>query len=227
MLLASLFVLSSYTLLYFSKRLLLSYVAYSLFGIGLGIGYLPPIRNTCRFFEKKKGLVTGIIVTGFGISAVFMNLLINFTVNPNNKEKNSEGFYPEEVYRNVQTYILYTIIIFGSISVLSILLSQPYKDQNTLKEIKQGLSIEHSSSDQLMVDVKVSDLEDEKSLPTYTPKIKVTSLIFSWTSFHLFCLAFCIYCKLSNNKISYMNSLSLLRIQYNQILYWKEYRVCQ
>ncbi len=207
---SSSFVLSSYTLLYFSKSLILSYFAYALFGIGLGLGYLPPIRNTCRFFEKKKGFVTGIIVTGFGISSVFMNLLINFTVNPNNIDKYKSGFYPEEVYKNVPTYILYTIIIFSVVSIISIFLSQPYKEQNTLKEIKQGLSIDHSSADQLIIDIKVSDIEetDKENEHKYVKKVKITSLIFSSTSFHLFGLAFCIYCKYIFNK----NIISLLNI---------------
>lgn len=40
-------------------------------GIGVGIGYVGPIRNLLRWFNDKKGLAAGIAVAGFGLAKVF------------------------------------------------------------------------------------------------------------------------------------------------------------
>lgn len=50
-------------------------------GIGLGIGYLTPVKTLMLWFEKQKGLATGISIMGFGlakaISTPFMELIQN------------------------------------------------------------------------------------------------------------------------------------------------------
>jgi len=50
-------------------------------GIGLGIGYLTPVKNLMLWFSDKKGLATGISIMGFGlakaIATPFMELIQN------------------------------------------------------------------------------------------------------------------------------------------------------
>ncbi len=53
-------------------------------GIGLGLGYVTPVATALKWFPDKKGLVTGMVVMGFGLGALVMSkliapLLINFT----------------------------------------------------------------------------------------------------------------------------------------------------
>lgn len=44
-------------------------------GIGLGLGYVPPVTTLMRWFADRKGLATGLAVGGFGLGA----LLASFT----------------------------------------------------------------------------------------------------------------------------------------------------
>lgn len=45
------------------------YVFYgAIMGIGLGIGYLTPVKTLMLWFEKNKGLATGISIMGFGLA---------------------------------------------------------------------------------------------------------------------------------------------------------------
>ena len=37
-------------------------------GIGLGTGYLSPVKTLMLWFEDKKGLATGLAVAGFGLA---------------------------------------------------------------------------------------------------------------------------------------------------------------
>jgi OFA family oxalate/formate antiporter-like MFS transporter len=45
-------------------------------GIGLGLGYVTPVATSAKWFPDKKGLVTGMVVMGFGLGALFMSKLI-------------------------------------------------------------------------------------------------------------------------------------------------------
>ena len=45
-------------------------------GIGLGLGYVTPITTAAKWFPDKKGLVTGMVVMGFGLGAVLMSKVI-------------------------------------------------------------------------------------------------------------------------------------------------------
>lgn len=45
------------------------YVCYgAIMGIGLGVGYLSPVKTLMLWFEKNKGLATGISIMGFGLA---------------------------------------------------------------------------------------------------------------------------------------------------------------
>lgn len=50
-------------------------------GIGLGTGYLSPVKTLMLWFKDKKGLATGLAVAGFGaakaIASPIMQSLLN------------------------------------------------------------------------------------------------------------------------------------------------------
>ena len=45
-------------------------------GIGLGLGYVAPIATVAKWFPDRKGLVTGMVVMGFGLGALIMAKVI-------------------------------------------------------------------------------------------------------------------------------------------------------
>ncbi len=45
-------------------------------GVGLGLGYVTPVATVAKWFPDKKGLVTGMVVMGFGFGALLMSKLI-------------------------------------------------------------------------------------------------------------------------------------------------------
>lgn len=59
-----------------SLGVLLSYGC--LMGIGLGIGYLTPVKTLMMWFKENKGLATGIAITGFGLAKVIASPLIEY-----------------------------------------------------------------------------------------------------------------------------------------------------
>jgi MFS transporter, OFA family, oxalate/formate antiporter len=45
-------------------------------GIGLGLGYVTPVATVARWFPDRKGLVTGMVVMGFGFGALLMSKVV-------------------------------------------------------------------------------------------------------------------------------------------------------
>jgi OFA family oxalate/formate antiporter-like MFS transporter len=45
-------------------------------GVGLGLGYVTPVATVAKWFPDRKGLVTGMVVMGFGFGALVMSKLI-------------------------------------------------------------------------------------------------------------------------------------------------------
>lgn len=45
-------------------------------GVGLGLGYVTPVATVVKWFPDKKGLVTGMVVMGFGFGALLMSKVI-------------------------------------------------------------------------------------------------------------------------------------------------------
>ncbi len=53
------------------------YLAFGVLGgIGLGLGYVTPVATVAKWFPDKKGLVTGMVVMGFGLGALFMSKIL-------------------------------------------------------------------------------------------------------------------------------------------------------
>lgn len=53
------------------------YAGYGLLGgAGLGLGYVTPVATVAKWFPDKKGLVTGLVVMGFGLGALLMSKLL-------------------------------------------------------------------------------------------------------------------------------------------------------
>ncbi|MFA5667729.1 MAG: OFA family MFS transporter [Balneolaceae bacterium] len=57
--------------------LALFYIGFGMIGgIGLGLGYVTPVATASKWFPDKKGLITGMVVMGFGLGALVMSKLI-------------------------------------------------------------------------------------------------------------------------------------------------------
>ena len=80
------------------KSLIGIYIFYGLvMGIGLGIGYLTPVKTLMLWFINNKGLATGLAVAGFGLAKVIASPLMEKLLGP----ANADGVLvnPENVYK--------------------------------------------------------------------------------------------------------------------------------
>lgn len=66
------------------------------YGFFIGIGYFPPVKNAYLHLPKKKGICSGICMSGFGLGSALFNIIILQLVNPHNAEADkATGRYPQ------------------------------------------------------------------------------------------------------------------------------------
>ncbi|RHW39349.1 MFS transporter [Lysinibacillus yapensis] len=81
----------------YQKSLIGIYLSYGVvMGIGLGIGYLTPVKTLMLWFKEQKGLATGLAVAGFGLAKVIASPLMEKLLG----ERNNEGLLvnPANIY---------------------------------------------------------------------------------------------------------------------------------
>lgn len=67
------------TVAMYLHNVLLLYLSYGcIMGIGLGIGYLSPVKTLMLWFSEHKGLATGIAISGFGLSKAILSPFIEW-----------------------------------------------------------------------------------------------------------------------------------------------------
>ena len=51
-------------------------------GIGCGLSYMIPVQCGWEFYPEKKGLITGILMSAYGLGSFFYTLISTALVNP-------------------------------------------------------------------------------------------------------------------------------------------------
>ena len=86
------------------------------------------IRVSWKVFPNKKGLVSGIVLSGFGLSSVIFTLIAQAIINPENENPSvidgNDKFYSEEISEKVPRFFICVMIVFAVILLISIVLVQ-------------------------------------------------------------------------------------------------------
>jgi hypothetical protein len=99
----------------------------SLFGIGTGFVYLTVIRNCWKYFPDKKGAISGLILAGYGLSAMIFTSIADEIVNPGGHIlPDKEGFYPQQIAENVHYFIYLEFVIFTIAGIVAVFLIFSY-----------------------------------------------------------------------------------------------------
>lgn len=111
------------------KSIFMLMVSYGcIMGIGLGIGYLSPVKTLMLWFAKHKGLATGIAISGFGLSKVLFSPFIEWS---------------NAAYGISHTLLFMALISTVFMSIAAFLIKKPngWVEQKTPFNIKDYLSI--------------------------------------------------------------------------------------
>lgn len=90
----------------YQKSLIGIYICYGLImGTGLGLGYLLPIKTLMLWFDKQKGLATGLAVAGFGLAKVIASPIMESLQGMTNEDGTLAD--PSKIYK--MFFILATV----------------------------------------------------------------------------------------------------------------------
>ena len=95
------------------------------FGINLSLSYMVPVHHGWLWWPERPGLVSGLIICGFGFGAFIFNTLSLMIVNPDNISADKDGKFPDEVNENFPKMLTYVILIFIAMSLTAICLISP------------------------------------------------------------------------------------------------------
>lgn len=96
-----------------------------MFGCGIGIAYAAPMMAGWSWMPNSKGLVSGAILTGFGLGGFFFNIIGTNIVNPKGIDQ-SNGKFPHEIYAQFPIMLRRLAFTYACISLFgAMLITQP------------------------------------------------------------------------------------------------------
>ncbi|HHX59262.1 MAG TPA: OFA family MFS transporter [Epulopiscium sp.] len=105
----------------YKKSLLGIYLCYGvIMGIGLGIGYLSPVKTLMLWFDKQKGLATGLAVAGFGLAKVIASPIMEILQGATNADGTLVD--PTKIYK---MFFILAIMYFVMMFAGHLLLKKP------------------------------------------------------------------------------------------------------
>lgn len=165
------FLLLSHIILIFSVNLILVSLAFILFGIGIGLSYIPIIMNSWSYFPKNKGRIVGIILTCFGSSSFMLKFIADWLINPNNEEINPKtGYYDPQIADNFINYLKFLVGMFLVLGIAGILIINPWSNQ-LLAEVaatQKGNNVRYNSNNSYYKLVEMNNNENDNIRDTVT-----------------------------------------------------------
>ncbi len=118
--------------------------------IASGLSYIPGLLCVWKYFPNYKGFVTGIAMSGFGVTRMMYKYISIFLINPNDiPPLPMRDRYPKEINENFKLFLKESVIFFSIISILSIFLIYPYGAQKEEEKSKLIVLKKTKSSEKL------------------------------------------------------------------------------
>jgi len=120
------------------KEPILFCMLYSIaFGCGKGFMYSAAVRAGWSHLPGRKGVASGIIISGFGFGGFFFGIITNRFANPNNEKAQpievspgvTEYFFTGEVAENVPAMLRKLCMIWTGLLIFGLLTISEYKPQ--------------------------------------------------------------------------------------------------
>lgn len=90
------------------------------FPFGIGINYYVPIVCGWEWFPERKGLVSGLIIGGFGFGAFFFGFITSALANPDDKKPLQSKYFDRDVADRVPHMMRVCVTIWAILSLLAI-----------------------------------------------------------------------------------------------------------
>ena len=146
-----------------SNTLIMIIIGDFILGIATGIMYMTPIKNCWQYFPDKKGMVSGIIVCGFGLSSFIFSFIAKAIVNPTNEPLEKDGYYGPDVYDNVTKLFIILGSIYTGLGILSATLFVPFRKEANLEELHPQDNTQEMNTNSLLKKDEEKTVETQKT----------------------------------------------------------------
>ena len=96
-----------------------------LYGLGIGLGYYPILKTTWKYFPEKKGFLTGLILSVFGLCPFIFTSIADAVMNPKGENTKDGGIFGPEIGIKMKDFSLIMVITMAVCGILSQLLMFP------------------------------------------------------------------------------------------------------
>jgi hypothetical protein len=96
-----------------------------LYGLGIGLGYHPILKTTWKYFPEKKGFLTGLILSVFGLCPFIFTSIADAVMNPKGENTKDGGIFGPEIGIKMKDFSLIMVITMAVCGILSQLLMFP------------------------------------------------------------------------------------------------------
>ena len=120
------------------------------FGSMCGMTYMVPVHHGWLWFPERAGLVSGIIIGGFGLGPLIFNNLSLAIINPDNVSIEENGKFPDVInqkFPEMITTIWYCWVCLVGFSTLLIFSGE--EDETSLWQIVKGWCFQQSDNTHL------------------------------------------------------------------------------
>ena len=159
------------------------YFGMGLIGTAMGISLSPVLKNAWLYFPGKSGLISGLILFGFGVSAFFFSSLADFIINPNFAKANSQGYFEKEVSDNVKRYLKIYSIIADTLAISSFFLIISYKKKEIQKENEVKVPLNKAQDKDDDIEVKHPIIQAFSHIQVW----QIVIMVFSTSIFTFIC----------------------------------------
>ena len=149
---ASICLLGSQLLIYFFKIYVLLIIAYMLYGLSASLTYFQSLKNCWKYFPNQKGLISGIVLSCFGLSPFIFTSIADGIIKSDDKGRKKD----EEIVKGFKLYLMIVLISIAGAGILSSILCFPFRKVD--EDIPSLPLIPEGSKD---IDSKDEDNKDE------------------------------------------------------------------
>ena len=95
------------------------------FSLNNGFVYMVPVHHGWLWFPRNAGLVSGIIIGGFGFGGLIFDNLCTRLINPEEEPVQDNGYYPEDVNNRFISMFRIFIACIACLALIGILMIFP------------------------------------------------------------------------------------------------------
>lgn len=127
-----------------------------LYGLGIGMGYYPILKTTWKYFPEKKGFLTGLILSVFGLCPFIFTSIADAVMNPDGVNTKEGGIFGPDIAIKMKDFSLIMVITMAVCGVFSQFLMFPL--DNVVSTDNNQVVVE---ADDNSKDVKTSYVSNE------------------------------------------------------------------